>query len=271
MRIVCQEQEVVLPDGVDEVLDPLVLEPEGGVDVVPEVLRGASLELLGCVGGHLVEIPFGGLHGEGYPATTALHRHDLQLRIAVKDTAMDEVQNRGGRVRVGEGGEDRHFLHEAEGRPGERIHRGKGGKSGADVEVHGQLKVVDQLPERLPVGLAEIRQVKRTRPVGDGNASQVELFLYPPDLLQAGVQIPEREHRLREEPVVRLPLPIGAGVVVDFHALDAQLRILDVQEGESPEAARIRVHDLGVDAHAVHELYAGLDFIDCLVHLLEGS
>ena len=268
MGEVCLKEEVIRPDRLDEVLDPDVLEPERGVDVVLEVLRGALLEILALVRGHLVPLVFRRLHDERNPATAALHGDQLQLRVAVEQAAHHEA---GDHLRVGHVHERRHRCElslRAERAPAvvvqyERL------DARTDVEVDGQLKFANYLPKRVPVGLAVVRLAEYLRPVGERYACEVQLLLDPPGLLERGVQVPEGEESLRKQPAAGVMLPLGDGVVVDLSTGDAHLFVFDVQESGGAEAARVGIDDLGVYPHPVHHSQARLDQIGGFIHLLE--
>ena len=92
----------------------------------------------------------------------------------------------------------------------------------------------------------------------------------PLDLAHARVDVPRREDRHRQQPVARLRLQLGVGVVEDLDAEVAQLRILDeVAERLAAEADHAREDDLRPDADLVEQLHPRVGVVTGCVALLD--
>ena len=82
---------------------------------------------------------------------------------------------------------------------------------------------------------------------------------HPLGLDHQAVDVPGRHDGHGQETVVRLVLDLGDGVVVDLHAEQPELGILDhVGDALAAQADGVGEADLGPDARVVHDLNAGL-------------
>ena len=236
----------------------VVLEPERRVEVAAEVLRRHLLQrgqLLGRVLGHLVVER---LEDERDPADAALDRDHLEVGVPVEDAREDQV---GHHPRVAD------EQHACRRWPAWRSRcatpTGTCRRSvmrrdaGPDVEVHGQLELGAGLPERVPrpvgqVGSAEVLRIGRH--VHAAGAERRD----PLGLGDAGVDVPRRHERQRQQAVARLLLDLGHAVVVDLDRQPAQRLVVDHAEVLAAETDRAREDDLRVDPALVEHLEADL-------------
>ena len=194
----------------------------------------------------------------------------LQLGVPVEHAAQDDVGHHAGVADEEQRPADGQLGVLVLGLPGVGAEVGHGGEAGADVEVHGQVQVGADLPQRVPgpvgqVGAADVVGVR-----GDVDAAQVERG-DPLGLGHGCVHVPGREHRHGEEAAARVGLHLGHGVVVDLHAQQAQLGVLhDVGDPLAAEADGVGEADLGVDPRVVHDLDARLDVEGAEVDLVLG-
>ena len=85
--------------------------------------------------------------------------------------------------------------------------------------------------------------------------------------LHRGVDVPERNRGDRQQAARIGGRPLGLPIVVDLHAGEHQLRIVQLQELLRAEAANVRIHDHRPDAHLVHVLQARLGIVCSRMHL----
>jgi hypothetical protein len=79
------------------------------------------------------------------------------------------------------------------------------------------------------------------------------------DLRDRCLDVPPRQDHHAEEPVARVGLHLGGGVVEDLHGEESERLVLLLDELLPAEAERVGVDDLGPDAELVHERHAFVD------------
>ena len=130
---------------------------------------------------------------------------------------------------------------------------GHRGDAGADVEVHRQLVLGAGLPERVPGAVAEVGGAEVLGVGRHVHAAHAELA----DALglgDAGVDVPRRHERHRQESVARVGLDLGHLVVVHLDHQATQRLVFHHAEVLATEADRAREDDLRVDAALVEDL-----------------
>ena len=105
-------------------------------------------------------------------------------------------------------------------RPERRAEVGERGLARTDVEVHRQVEPGADLPERVPGRVAQVGRARVLRVGGhvDAPVAHVGAAL---GLTDAGGDVPRRHDRHGQEPVPRLLLHLGHGVVVELDAEQA--------------------------------------------------
>ena len=127
------------------------------------------------------------------------------------------------------------------------------GDAGADVEVHRQLVLGARLPERVPGAVAEVGRAEILgigRHVHPACAERAD----PLGFGDAGVDVPRRHQRHRQEPVAGVGLDLRHLVVVELDHQAAQVLVLHHAEVLAAETDGAREDDLRVDAALVENL-----------------
>ena len=215
-------QQAGFPDGVDQVgqLVPVVLEPERGIQIAPEVLRGQLAqcgELLRCVLRHLVIQRF---EDERDPSHSALDRDDLQLRMPVEHSREDHVGHHAGVPDEEERAPDRKFRVLGMRLPRVLPEEGHRRHAGADVEMDRQLQVRADLPERVPRAVRQVRRSEVLGIRGHVHASRAQSG-HAARLADTSVDVPGRHQGQRKEAVARVRLDLRHSVVVDLYGESA--------------------------------------------------
>ena len=86
-----------------------------------------------------------------------------------------------------------------------------------------------------------------------------------------GVDVPERNRGDRQQTARVGRRPLSLPVIVNLHAGQHQLRIVQLQELLRAEAADVGIHDHRPDAHLVHVLQARLRIVGARMHLRRSS
>ena len=188
--------------------------------------------------------------------------------MAVEDARQDEVGDDAGvadeQQRAADGELGVHRVRRPRVLAEERHRR----DARPDVEVHRQLQIAADLPERIP---RLVREVGRAEVVGVGghvDAARTERG-NPLRLADAFVDVPGRHQWQWQQPVVRLGLDLGHRVVVDLDREPRDDRIVTGAEPLTSEAERAREDDLRVDAALVEHLETDLGVVRALVDLVD--
>jgi len=122
----------------------------------------------------------------------------------------------------------------------------------ADVEVHDRTRLIERVPHGLEVGLGQLGQAEELRLVRQCEPADA-LVDQPCHLLDGELHVPDRKHRLGDEPPTGLLLDVDVEVVEEAHDLQPHLVVLDGEDVVGREADGIGIHDLGGDAEVVHQ------------------
>src|SRR5262245_27464556 len=174
VREVGLEHQVVLADPLDR-RSRIALEPVRAVDLAPEVLGRAKLQVVDTV---LDELIIEALEHERQPADAALHRDEVEAREAVEQAARDQVYDAHQVAHL------RHRRERRE-RAGRRVRAPQPDRPAAapDVEVHRRAARLRGVPERIPARVRERLELPGLREVGDGDAGEPQLVLRARELL----------------------------------------------------------------------------------------
>ena len=136
------------------------------------------------------------------------------------------------------------------------------------MEVDRQLKVGAGLPEGVPCRIGQVGTPDVVGVRGHVDTPHAHVG-HPTGLGGRQVDVPGREERHREEPVVRLGLDLGHDVVVHLDDREAQSGIAHGGEVLPTEAQRARKDHLGVDTGLVHHLEAHLRVVGADMDVLD--
>ena len=139
--------------------------------------------------------------------------------------------------------------------------------AGTDVKTNRQIKFAGNLPERIPMWVAEYRLPEVLRVAGEQNSSMAHRGASA-DLLGSRCNIPEGDRGDRKEAARIGRRPFGLPIVVNPHAGEHQLGIIELQKLLSAEAADIGIHHHRPDAHLVHVFEARLGLVGPGMHFL---
>ena len=83
---------------------------------------------------------------------------------------------------------------------------------------------------------------------------------------RGGINIPERDRGYGQQPARICRCPFGLPIVVDLHAGQHQLGIVELQKLLRAEPADVGIHDHRPDAHLVHVLEARVGIVCARMH-----
>jgi hypothetical protein len=132
------------------------------------------------------------------------------------------------------------------------------------------VEVGAHVPQRVPGPVGEIGRTEVLRIGREVDAAHAECR-HPLRLAHASVDVPGRQHRHGEQPVPRLLLEFGHGVVVDLDAQETQPLVRHrAGQALTPEPDGVGEHHLGPDPGIVHDLETGFGVVSGHVDPVEG-
>ena len=131
------------------------------------------------------------------------------------------------------------------------------------MKVHGQFRVVADIPERLPFVGSQIRQTDAVRVAAHHDPLESHLG-GAVDLLDTLLDIPPGHERHREQPAVRIRLDLRHRIVVDLRAGESQVVVLDLHEVLASKASDIWIQDLRIEAESIQHS-------DTCPHVIRGN
>ncbi len=136
------------------------------------------------------------------------------------------------------------------------------------MEVHGQLKLGADLPERVPRSIRKVRAAYVVGVRGHVDTPHAQVG-HSAGLGGREAHVPSRKEGHREQPVVRFGLDLGHDVVVHLDNREAQFGIAYKCQVLPTETERAREDDLGIDTGLVHDLEAHLGVVGADMDVLD--
>ena len=121
-------------------------------------------------------------------------------------------------------------------------------------------------PKRIPMRVAQQRLTVVLRLSGEENAfvAHSGAAAY---LLHCRLDVPERNRGDGQQAARVGGRPFGLPIVIDLHAGEHQLGIIQLQKLLRAKAANVRIHDHRPDSHLVHVLQARVGVVCSRMHL----